>query len=124
MATLLEGVGLEIFKEKSKNVLNSFLAVFCCKVGVYYDFNSEISYQSWCCKNKKIATMLLLVKCNDNKMVKSPGFSFVEKTHAANQKKGALKSRNDEHTIPGTVFRLYLSFIVSPGLFLVQNLQV
>ena len=36
-----------------QNVLNSFWADFCCKVGVYYSFNSEISYQSWCCYRKK-----------------------------------------------------------------------
>ena len=37
-----------IFIVISKNVINSFLVVFCCKVGVYYAFKCEISYQSWC----------------------------------------------------------------------------
>ena len=65
----------------SRNVLNSFLDVFCCKVGVNYSFNSELKNQRWCGEKKKYkeAIMLLLVKCYDNKKVKSPRFSSIGK---------------------------------------------
>ena len=43
----------------SKNVLNSFVAVFGCKVGVYYGFKCEISYQSWCCEKNKCGSSVL-----------------------------------------------------------------
>ena len=53
LATLLHVSTSKFLKVNSKYVLNSFLAVFRRKVGVYYVFNSEISYQSWC-REKKI----------------------------------------------------------------------
>ena len=38
---LLERVSRKILKVNSENVLNSFLAVFCCKVGVNYGLYSS-----------------------------------------------------------------------------------
>ena len=54
LATLLHMSTSKFSKVNSKNVLNSFLAISSCKVGVYCVFNSEISYQSWC-REKKIS---------------------------------------------------------------------
>ena len=51
MATLLHVSTSNFFKVNSKNVLNSFLVVFCCKIGVYHGLKSEISYQGWCREN-------------------------------------------------------------------------
>ena len=56
-----------------QNVLNPFWADFCCKVGVYYGFNSEISYQSWCRDRKKCQFSVLKelkVSKNESKSVK------------------------------------------------------
>ena len=52
---------MQFFKVNLKNVLNSFWAVFCCKVGACYGFNSEIGYQSRCRDKKKCHFKVLKV---------------------------------------------------------------